>query len=90
MNGIWRKLAIVAGMALIAVGIPLFLTPFPGGLAAIVAGAAIVLASSRKAQRFIRAERKQHPKLDDRLDRIEKKMPSAARKPLEKTHPDRE
>jgi hypothetical protein len=90
MKRIWRNLAIVAGVALIAVGIPLFLTPLPGGLAAIVAGLALIITSSARAQRFVRARRKEHPNLNRRLNHIEEHIPERARGPLRKTRPDTE
>lgn len=88
MNGVWRTAAVWAGVALIVGGVPLFLTPLPGGLAAIALGTGLVLTWSTRAQRFVRRKREHHPKLDRQLDRLEQKMPDMASAPLEKTRPD--
>lgn len=83
-----RSLAVLLGVALIVVGAPLFLTPFPGGLACIAAGAALIVSFSPHAQRFMRRERKRHPKLNGRLNTLEEHVPRRVRRPLEKTRPD--
>lgn len=88
MKAIWRPVGVVAGAALILVGIPLFLTPLPGGLAAIAVGAALLISSSRRVQRFVRRKRDKHPKMNGRLNHLEEKVPHQARGPLEKTRPD--
>lgn len=88
MNGFWRLAAVWTGVALIVVGVPLFLTPLPGGLAAIALGTGLVLTWSTRAQRFVRRKREHHPKLDRRLERLEARMPDKASAPLEKTRPD--
>jgi hypothetical protein len=82
-----RPLAVVAGVLLVVGGLPLLASPVPVGLVMIVLGLVILAAASPHAQKFIRAERDLHPRLDQRLARAEKKMPEATRKPLEKTHP---
>lgn len=88
MDGIWRLVGVTGGGALIAIGVPLFLTPLPGGLAAIVLGTGLILTWSSRAQRFVREKREHHPKLDRRLRRLEEHVPERARAPLEKTDPE--
>lgn len=87
MGNLLRPIAAVAGILLILVGLPLLASPIPVGLVMIAGGLIVLAASSPHAQKFIRAQRDLHPKLDERLDAIEKKLPSSTRKPLEKTHP---
>jgi uncharacterized membrane protein HdeD (DUF308 family) len=89
MGKLARLVALVVGIALILIGVPLFLTPFPGGAATIVIGLLLVVSSNSRAQRFLRRQRDNHPKLDERLNHVEEHMPERARGPLEKTHPDR-
>jgi hypothetical protein len=84
MTGIWHRLGVVAGGLLILIGIPLFLTPLPGGLACTAAGTALVVALSPRAQRFVRRQRNNHPKLDRGLNRVEERIPERARGPLRK------
>lgn len=87
MAKLLRPLAVVIGILLIVGGLPLLASPVPVGLVMIFVGLVVLAAASPHAQKFIRAERDLHPRLDHRLDQVEKKMPGPARKPLEKTHP---
>ncbi len=87
MGKILRLIATISGVLLIVAGLPLLLSPIPVGLVMIGLGIVLLAASSKHAQRFIRAERDQHPHLDEELDEIEHHIPRQARRPLEKTRP---
>ncbi len=88
MKKLRHSLGVVAGILLLIVGVPLFFTPLPGGALCIVLGLALLITSNQRVQRFVRRQRAQHPKMNVRLNHLEKKVPQRARAPLEKTRPD--
>lgn len=53
-NGIYRRLRLVAGLALIAAGIPLYFLPLPLGLLLLVPGFYLAVGASAWARRRLR------------------------------------
>lgn len=81
-------LGVIAGIVLLIIGVPLFLTPLPGGALCVVLGLALLITSNQRVQRFVCSKRAEHPRMNGRLNHLEEKVPRRARAPLEKTRPD--
>lgn len=82
-----RLVGVSVGVMMIGLGVPLFFLPIPLGLIFIAAGLLLLVASSTEAARWIRGLRRQMPKLDGALCKLEALLPGIVRRILAHTRP---
>lgn len=89
--GLFFRLAgVVIGVVLIAIGLPLLVTPIPVGAVLIVLGLVVLIASSAQVRGWVRAQRERYPQFDARLRKMEDGLPGMLRALLTGTRPHRE
>ena len=77
----------VLGAILVLAGLALSWSPIPLGIILIPIGAAMIVATSSNAQKWLRTRRKNNPKLDRWMGKMQRKAPDKVSKPLEDTVP---
>ena len=84
MKPIVRWISLPLGVALIIIGVPLFILPIPLGLPVIIAGLAIA-ATNPLFVRYLRKMRQRFPETSDKIRTVTPKMPGFIRHFLERT-----
>lgn len=79
----------ILGAILVLAGLALSWTPVPLGILLIPVGAAMIVATSKRARQWLQRRRQRHPGLDRWLSRMEHKSPERVARPLRKTEADR-
>lgn len=78
------------GVLCLLAGLALSWTPAPLGIVLMPLGAAMIVATSGRARKWLQRRRARHPKLDRSLNTMERKVPERVARPLRKTHPGRD
>jgi len=83
-----RIIILVTGSILLLVGVISMVTPIPGGTLLIAAGGAMVICSSKRAEKFIRICRSRFGLLNKALLWIETRLGERLSGPIRRTRPD--
>ncbi|TRO96212.1 hypothetical protein FKB34_05785 [Glycocaulis profundi] len=77
----------ILGVILLLVGLALSWSPIPLGILLIPVGAAMIVATSSHAQKWLRGRRENNPKFDRWMGKMQRKAPDKVSSALEGTEP---
>lgn len=80
---IWHYAALIFAIAVLLLGLILFLLPIPLGFFVLVVGIALLLTVSVTARLWFHRLRRRYPMLDTHLARVEPHLPESLRKVLQ-------
>ena len=82
-----RKLLLIAGFFLIAIGAVSMLTPIPGSTFFIATGSGLIICASERVAHWIKNMRGRHTNFNNTLTWLENKMGEKLSAPLRQTRP---
>ncbi len=82
-----KAVSIVAGVALILIGLVVFPMPIPLGAIMMVCGLALLVSASARASNFLKSFRRRHRGANQVIQTVEDRLPQSWKKALRRSDP---